>query len=148
MRPVALALLPVGVEAGMTGSGPRLCYLDAANVIGPTGQMMAAMPVQGRREASLGTMAGVLIEPEQRRVRCLVVRSAADGRRCYVVPVDAVARVQRAEASLVLDADDLTVWALFDRKAVDDFTEEDAIAPSFHKYLAPGRPRPAVPGIR
>lgn len=125
----------------MSASSSRLCYLEAANVIGPTGQL-ASMSVRSLTGAPLGTVAGVLIEPERRRLRFLVVRAAAAPQRQYVVPIDAASRLQRAEGTLTVEADDLTAWAVFDRRTVDEFTEADAVAPTFHKYLGPQ----AVPG--
>ena len=53
-------------------TSPRLCYLDAARVAGPAGELAGAT-VETSAAEPLGTLDGVLIDPDERRVRYLVV---------------------------------------------------------------------------
>jgi hypothetical protein len=113
----------------------RLCYLQASRVVGPTGRF-GSMPVRGRGDASLGTVDGVLIDPERRCVRFLIVQDAQAAPRQYLLPVDESPRVERQTPALRVDCDDLLGCELFDPRSVDEYTEEDAVAPTLRRYLS------------
>jgi hypothetical protein len=119
----------------MNANGMRLCYLKAANVIGPTGQL-AAMPVRGRTDQPLGTVDGVLIDPERRRLQFVIVRSPNGRGGSYLLPIDSAAHLERGAGELRVETDDLSGCQLFDRASVEDFTAEDAIAPTLRRYIA------------
>jgi hypothetical protein len=122
----------------MDVSIPRLCYLDASKVMGPNG-LLASVDVRTRDDQRLGSIDGVLIDPAERRLRYFVIESAksADHRR-YLLPVDAAATVapEGSALRLAMETDEPTSLDEFDSGMVREFTEEDAIAPSFARYLA------------
>jgi len=117
---------------------PRLCYLDASKVMGPAG-LLASLDVRTRHDQSLGSIEGVLIDPAERKLRYFVIESpkSADHRR-YLLPIEAAATMtpEGTCLRLVMEADDFTRLDEFDGQAVREFTEEDAIAPTFARYLA------------
>ena len=117
---------------------PRLCYLDASKVMGPAG-ILASLDVRTRHDRTLGNIDGVLIDPAERKLRYFVIESAqsADHRR-YLLPIEAAATMAPEGTSLrlVMEADDFSALDEFDCDTVREFTEEDAIAPTFSRYLA------------
>jgi hypothetical protein len=116
----------------------RLCYLDASKVMGPTG-LLASLDVRTSHDEPLGSVDGVLIDPAERKLRYFVIesRESADHRR-YLLPIEAAATMAPEGTSLrlVMETADFTALDEFDGAAVREFTEEDAIAPTFARYLA------------
>ncbi len=116
----------------------QLCYLDASRVYGPTGEL-GQLDVRSRRNERLGTLDGVLIDPEDRRLRFYVLEVPGwlVNHRC-LLPADAAATVDRQENALrlELERDDLKQCEEFDGASVREFTPEDAIAPTFARYIA------------
>ena len=122
----------------MDVSIPRLCYLDASKVMGPTG-LLASLEIRSRQDRSLGSIDGILIDPAERKLRYFVVESAGvPHHRRYLLPVEAAATMAHEGRSLRLDmeTEDFSALAEFDDAAVREFTEEDAIAPTFARYLS------------
>jgi hypothetical protein len=116
----------------------RLCYLDASKVMGPTG-LLAALDVRTRHDQPVGSIEGVLIDPEERKLRFFVIESPeSQGSRRYLLPVEAAATMTPEGTSLRLDMEPYDFNALdeFDGATVRQFTEEDAIAPTLSRYLA------------
>jgi hypothetical protein len=115
----------------------QLCYIDASRVYGPTGDL-GQLDVRGRANERLGTIDGVLIDPEDRRL-CFYVLDVPGWRahRC-LLPADAAARVDREENTLrlELEREDLKDCEEFDMSSFREFTPEDAIAPTFARYIA------------
>jgi len=117
---------------------PRLCYLDASKVRGPAG-LLASVDVRTRHDQPLGSIGGVLIDPAEHKLRYFVIESpGASSQRRYLLPIEAAATMAPEGTSLRLDmeTDDFTALEEFDDAAVREFTEEDAIAPTFARYLA------------
>jgi hypothetical protein len=117
---------------------PRLCYLDASKVMGPTG-LLASLDVRTRHDQPLGSIDGVLIDPAERKLRYFVIDplKSTDHRR-YLLPIEAAATMAPEGTSLrlVMETDDFKDLDEFDCDAVREFMEEDAIAPTFARYLA------------
>ena len=117
---------------------PRLCYLDASKVMGPAG-LLASLDVRTLNDRTLGSIDGVLIDPAERKLRYFVIESAGstDHRR-YLLPIEAAATMapEGTALRLVMEPDDFTALDEFDGDAVRQFTEEDAIAPTFARYIA------------
>ncbi len=116
----------------------QLCYLDASRVYGPTGDL-AQLDVRGRANERLGTVDGVLIDPEDRRL-CFYVLEVPGwlARHRCLLPADAAARVDREENALrhEPEREDLKDCETFDMSSFREFTPEDAIAPTFARYIA------------
>jgi hypothetical protein len=126
------------VDAGVTMTTTSLCYLDASRVFGPTGDL-GQLDVRGRANERLGTLEGVLIDPEDRRLRFYVLEVPGwVTRHRYLLPADAAARVDREENTLrlELEPEDLKDCEEFDMSSFREFTPEDAIAPTFARYIA------------
>ena len=117
---------------------PRLCYLDASKVMGPGG-LLASLDVRTPQDQFLGSIDGVLIDPAERKLRYFVLESAGstDHRR-YLLPIEAAATIAPEGTSLrlAMETDDFTRLDEFDCDTVRQFTEEDAIAPTLHRFLA------------
>jgi hypothetical protein len=111
---------------------PRLCYLDAARVGTPAGRL-AEVTLCGRDGAPLGTLDGVLISPAERRVCYLVVESERlEGTRRYLVPADALIRMECERGALRLEADtDSSAIGEVDLDTIPPMTEDDVIAAMF-----------------
>ncbi len=117
---------------------PRLCYLDASRVMGPAG-LLASVDVRTRHDQPLGSIGGVLIDPAEHKLRYFVIESPGlASQRRYLLPIEAAATMAPEGTSLRLDMekDDFTALEEFDDATVREFTEEDAIAPTFARYLA------------
>ena len=117
---------------------PRLCYLDASRVMGPAG-LLASVDVRTRHDQPLGSIGGVLIDPAEHKLRYFVIESPGlVSQRRYLLPIEAAATMAPEGRSLRLDmeTDDFTALEEFDDATVREFTEEDAIAPTFARYLA------------
>ena len=97
------------------------------------------MDVRTRHDQPLGSIGGVLIDPAEHKLRYFVIESpGASSQRRYLLPIEAAATMAPEGTSLRLDmeTDDFTALEEFDDAAVREFTEEDAIAPTFARYLA------------
>jgi hypothetical protein len=117
---------------------PRLCYLDASRVMGPAG-LLASVDVRTRHDQPLGSIGGVLIDPAEHKLRYFVIESPGlASQRRYLLPIEAAATMAPEGTSLRLDmeTDDFTALEEFDDATVREFTEEDAIAPTFARYLS------------
>ena len=117
---------------------PRLCYLDASRVMGPAG-LLASVDVRTRHDQPLGSIEGVLIDPAEHKLRYFVIESpGASSQRRYLLPIEAAATMAPEGTSLRLDmeTDDFIALEEFDDATVREFTEEDAIAPTFARYLS------------
>jgi hypothetical protein len=116
---------------------PRLCYLDAARVGTPAGRL-AEVTLCGRDGAPLGTVDGVLINPAERRVCYLVVESERlEGTHRYLVPADALIRMECDRGALRLEADaDSVAGCDVDLDTIPPMTEDDVIAAIFARRAA------------
>jgi len=115
------------------GDESRLCFLEASKVGSPAGDL-GSLQLQTRANEPLGTLSGVVIEPLERRVRYFVVESSGwFRRRQYLVPTDCVANVESEDSALRLDLTPAELKSLdeFDRAAIRDFSDEDAIEAMF-----------------
>ena len=125
-------------RADMNSVTDRLCYLEASQVLGPAGRM-AALDVRTRENEPLGSLAGVLVDPLARKLRFFVVVSSGPhaGRR-YLLPADVAPTVDAESHALRLELtpEELSRLPEFDTSRVRAFTEEDAIAPTLHRYLS------------
>ena len=122
----------------MDVSAARLCYLDASRVMAPTG-MLAAFDVRSSHDQTLGSIDGILIDPEARQLRFFVVeRDGAVNHQRYLLPVEAAASVSAGGHSLKIDMESADFDALdeFHMADVRAFTAEDAIAPTLTRYLS------------
>ncbi|HXW05876.1 MAG TPA: PRC-barrel domain-containing protein [Vicinamibacterales bacterium] len=121
----------------MEAHDTRLCYLNAANVGTPAGRL-ESVPVCGPEGEQLGTVDGVLIDPAARRVRYFVIESERlDGTHRYLVPADALIRMEcdRGAMRLEADADPLGDCDL-DLEAIPPMNEDDLIAAIFARRAA------------
>jgi hypothetical protein len=115
-----------------------LCYLEASKVMGPTG-VLDAFEVWTRHDESLGSVDGVLIDPESRNLRFFVIEASGwRNHRRYLLPVEAGATMtpEGHGLRLEMETDAFTALDEFDMGAVRAFTDEDAIAPTLSRYLA------------
>jgi hypothetical protein len=121
----------------MDVNAAQLRYLDASRVMGPAG-LMSAIDVRTRDDEPVGCVHGVLIDPEQRKLRYLVVEASEglDHRR-YLLPLDATATIKPAGHTLCveLESDDFSALDEFDMDAFRQFSDEDAVAPTLTRYL-------------
>src|SRR4051812_26370256 len=136
---MALGLLSVPAEnSTMDVNVSRLRYLEASRVMGPAG-LMNAIDVRTRGDEPVGCVHGVLIDPQERTLRYLIVE-ASEGfnHRRYLLPIDATATMNPMGHSLCveLESDDFSALDEFDVDAFRKFTDEDAVAPSLMRYLA------------
>jgi hypothetical protein len=112
-----------------------LRYLDAGHVSHPSGTL-AGVTVWSQGDEKLGAIAGVLVEPATRRVEYFVVeRRSALLSRQYLLPADTLPVLSAGERKVVVAArpDDLQ---RFDRKLVEQFSDEDAITAMFARPAA------------
>ena len=122
----------------MDVSAAGLCYLEASKVMGPTG-LLDDFDVRTRHDQSLGSVDGVLIDPAARKLRYFVIEASGwRNHRRYLLPVEAAATMMPEGHSLRLEmeTDDFSALDEFDMAAVRAFTEEDAIAPTLHRFLS------------
>ena len=108
----------------------RLRYLDTSRLEGP---LVKPLDVRARADASLGTFDGVVVDPEQRRVRYLVVDRGwrfKHNRRLIPMPL---ASVDCERNILRLEVDDLDAdgWQEFDVRAFPVFSDDDLITAIF-----------------
>jgi hypothetical protein len=115
------------------GDQSRLCFLEASRVGSPAGDL-GSLHLQTDTDEPLGTLSGVLIEPSERCIRYFVVeKSGWWRRRQYLVPTDCLAKVEPQCGALRLDLTPADLESLdeFDRAAIRDFSDEDAIEAMF-----------------
>lgn len=116
----------------------RLCYLDAARVAGPAGELAGAT-VETSAAEPLGTLDGVLIDPDERRVRYLVVeRTGWLRRRKYVIPAECPAQVDAQNRALRIDVEPDALSRLddLDEGSIGEFTDEDFVRAMFARQVA------------
>jgi hypothetical protein len=116
----------------------HLRYLDASRVMGPAG-IMSLIDVRTRQDETVGCVHGVLIDPEQRKLRYLIVEASEWlNHRRYLLPLDATATINPKGHSLCveLESNDFSALDEFDIGDFRQFTEEDAIAPTLTRYLS------------
>lgn len=116
---------------------PKLCYLNAAQVKTPAGQL-AQISLCGQDGRRLGTVDGVLINPAERRISHLVVEGERlGGTHRYLVPADALIRMECDRGALRLEADaDPSAGCDLDLDSIPAMTEDDLIAAMFARRAA------------
>ena len=115
----------------------ELSFLDASNVTSPAGVLseLDVLSAEGRR---LGSIEGVVIDANARRVRYLSVRSAGwFGRRRYLVQADQSGQIEGEGKALRLrvDLQNEAVPGL-DAAALREFSDDDLLAALFATQAA------------
>jgi hypothetical protein len=110
-----------------------LRFLDAAHVEHPSGTMRGLNVCTPENER-LGSLDGVLIEPETRRVRYFVVGGDRPAPDRYVLRADtpAVLDIRDRKLRVTAHAEDLERL----RETVADFSDEDAVTAMFRSSAA------------
>jgi sporulation protein YlmC with PRC-barrel domain len=115
----------------------ELSYLDASKVTSPAGVLseLDVLNPEGRR---LGSIEGVVIDANARRVRYLSVRSAGwFGRRRYLVQTDQLGQVdgERKTLRLLVDLAKAAVHG-FDAAVLREFSDDDLLTAMFPLRVA------------
>ena len=112
----------------------RLRYLDAASVEHSAGTLAGFEICTDSRER-LGSLAGVVVEPSERRVRYFVVGPRGWKRHRYLVPAERLATLDPEDGKIYIDAQirDLRVY---DPDCIAPFSEDDAIEAMFASRVA------------
>lgn len=112
-----------------------LRYVDASRLNSPAGDL-ADLDFRGFDDQRIGTLDGVVVEPETRRLRFFVVESS--GSRRILLPADLPARIDTATKTLRVDVDpdDLAHCEEFDSADAPEHSDEDFIASLFHHRVA------------
>ena len=124
------------VSGGHPDENACLRYLDASRVDSPLGYL-GSLDVRGADDQQLGRVAGVLIDPSQRRLRFYVVVSEPSSGRTYLLPTDNPACMD-AERHLLrfdMDAADLALYPEFTRAGTPDMSDDDLLAALFARRL-------------
>lgn len=112
----------------------RLRYLDAGHVDTPAGRLGGAVLV-GPSQSLLGTLDGVLVDPERRQVRYYVVgrKRRWFGSRHYLLPLRAT-RLDRDRHALEVDveADEIPRLIEVDLNELPRFSDDDLLTALFH----------------
>lgn len=95
------------------------------------------MDVRGADDQNIGRVAGVLIDPAERRLRFFVVASRGSSRR-YLLPTDQPARMDPERKLLQVDVDpeDLPQYQEFSRSTTADMSDDDMLTALFAKRTA------------
>jgi hypothetical protein len=118
--------------------GSRLCYLDASKVQSPVGEL-AGVELRSSSDQTLGNLDGVVIDAGERRVLYFVIEKPGwFHKRRYLLPADAVARVEPGRRALKVDVqpEELRGCEEFDHSTVRDFSDDDLIAAMFARDVA------------
>jgi len=122
----------------MTSIEPRLRYLDADHVDTPAGRLEGAVLVSPAN-ARLGTLEGVLVDPQRRQVRFYVVerKRGLFWSRHYLVPLTAT-RLDRDRHTLEVDveADEIPQLAEVDPDDLPRFSDDDLLTALFHSNVS------------
>jgi sporulation protein YlmC with PRC-barrel domain len=115
----------------------ELSYLDASKVTSPAGVLseLDVLNPEGRR---LGSIEGVVIDANARRVRYLSVRSAGWlGRRRYLVQTDQLGQIdgERKALRLLVDLAKAAVHGL-DAAVLHEFSDDDLLTAMFPLRVA------------
>jgi hypothetical protein len=124
-------------KIGVTAIEPRLRYLDAHRVDTPAGRLDGAVLVSPGK-AKLGTLEGVLVDPQQRQVRYYVVESKHGffSSRHYLLPLTAT-RLDRDHHTLEVDveADEIQELPDVDPDDLPRFSDDDLLTALFHSKV-------------
>lgn len=113
----------------------NLRYLDATRVEHRSGTL-AGMTVCTEKDAKLGAIDGVLVEPATRRLRYFVVKVPALLRqRRFLLPADMPAILDEDDSRLVVHAHPGDLER-FDPRSVRPFSDDDAITAIFSRSAA------------
>jgi hypothetical protein len=115
-----------------------MCYLDASRIQSPAGAL-DGVDLRGREDEKLGQIAGVLIDPQARRLRYFVVKSSGWFRpRRYLLPIEAPARIdpEGHAVRVTLSSGELARCEEFDRGSIREFGDEDVMAALFSDRAA------------
>lgn len=112
----------------------RLCYLDAASVRGPF-PTCDGVEVWSDEDGRIGRLDGIVIEPEARRVRYLVIEAGRMFRRHrYLLPFrDMRVDVQRHAFCMDAQKSDLASCEEYEPQAFRPFSDDDLMAALFPK---------------
>lgn len=114
-----------------------LRYLDASRVDSPLGYL-GSLEVCGIDDQKLGRVAGVLIDPTQRRLRFYVVSAAPSPDRTYLLSTDSPACVdpERNLLRFEMEAEDLAQCPEFRRSSTPDMSDDDMVDALFARRTA------------
>jgi len=117
---------------------PTLRYVDASRLNSPAGDL-AHLDFRGIDDQKIGTLDGVVVEPETRRLRFFVVESPGwlKARR-ILLPADLPARIDSETRTLRVDIEpgDLAQCEEFDSADAPEHSDDDLIASMFHHRVA------------
>jgi hypothetical protein len=119
-------------SAGHPDENTSLRYVDASRVDSPLGHL-GSLDVRGADDQKIGRVAGVLIDPMQRRLRFFVVSTGRSSGREYLLPTDSPARMDPERNLLRVDVDpkDLAQCPEFSRSNTPDMSDDDMVAAMF-----------------
>jgi hypothetical protein len=122
----------------VTSIEPRLRYLDANHLDTPAGRLDGAVLVSPAK-ARLGTLEGILVDPQHRQVRYYVVarKRGPFSSRHYLLPLTAT-RLDRDRHTLEVDveADDIPQLAEVDPDDLPRFSDDDLLTAMFHSNVS------------
>jgi hypothetical protein len=123
---------------GVSAIEPQLRYLDANHVGTPEGRLDGAVLVNPANDR-LGTLEGVLIDPEHRQVRYYVVERKRGwfGSHHYLLPLTAT-RLDRDHRTLQVDVDSEQIPQLpeVDPDDLPRFSDDDLLTALFHSNVS------------
>ena len=121
----------------MTSIEPRLRYLNADHVDTPAGRLDGTVLVSPR-QARLGKLEGVLVDPERRQVRYYVLerKRGLFSSRHYLLPLTAT-RLDRDHRTLEVDVEDDEILQLpeVDPDDLPRFSDDDLLTALFHSNV-------------
>jgi PRC-barrel domain len=125
-------------SSSVTSIEPRLRYLDANHVDTPAGRLDGAVLVSPAK-VRLGTLEGILVDPQHRQVRYYVVarKRGLFSSRHYLLPLTAT-RLDRDRHTLEVDveADEIPQLAEVDPDDLPRFSDDDLLMAMFHSNVS------------
>jgi len=112
----------------MWEASARLCYLDATQVLNPTGNFKD-FKLCDATDHALGKLKGFIVDPAARQLRYFVVEAQRWLRKdAYLVPLcPATLECERHEVKFEFDDELLGGWREFDDRLFSRFSDEDLL---------------------
>lgn len=116
-------------------SPSALCYVEAARLENPAGER-APLEVRGSDGERIGSLDGVVIDPVERRLRFVVVKSTASRR--YLLPPECAPRFAAGGKSLRVELEPaaLVECEEFEPSAIRQYSDADFLGALFRQRIA------------
>jgi hypothetical protein len=124
--------MPIAGDPGMNAAESHLRFIEAGRIRTSSGGLDGALLISPRN-ATLGKLDGVLVDPSLRRVRYYVVESPGPGHAHHLVPL-MPARLDAGRRVLEVDLESQDIDQLDDVEPADltRFSDDDLITALFH----------------